>query len=245
MKERFIFKETNVLIIADEKEYIEAAKEEILRQRRNLEAFIKEDPFFLVTLEPYKLDSSRERRAPEIVRRMIKATLEFDVGPMAAVAGTLAELAVEAMCERGATYAIVENGGDIALINDRPVTVGIFAGEHSPFSGKIALKIEPQHEILGVCTSSATVGHSISFGAADAATVIARGGALADAAATALCNAVKDEASVKAAFSVVSGVEGVEAALIIYKDIMATWGDMPEVLTNVASNFALTSRTGH
>lgn len=236
MRERFIFKETNVLIIADESEYVEAAKDEILRQRRHLEAFIREDPLFLVTLERYELDSSRERWAPEIVRRMIKAAAKFNVGPMAAVAGALSELAVEAMFEKGATYAIVENGGDIALINDRPVRIGIFAGEHSPFSGKFSLKIEPQRGILGVCTSSATVGHSISFGAADAATVIARGGALADAAATALCNAVKDETSVKKAFDVVKRVEGVEAALVIYKDVLATWGQMPEILMDVSSS---------
>jgi ApbE superfamily uncharacterized protein (UPF0280 family) len=148
---------------------------------------------------------------------------------MSAVAGTLAEFAVEAMHDAGATYAMVDNGGDVALISDREVLVGIYAGE-SPFSNRIALKLHPSSSLLGVCTSSGTVGHSISFGNADAATVISNSASLSDAAATALGNSVTDAQSVSKAFEAVKHVEGIKGALIIYKDTLATWGEIPEVV---------------
>ena len=161
----------------------------------------------------------------EVARRMVKATEIFNIGPMAAVAGTLAELAVERMRDAGASFAIVDNGGDIAILADREVFVGVYAGE-SPFSGKIAIKVKPtQNAIVGVCTSSATVGHSISFGCADAATVISESAALADAAATALCNAVKDRNSLENAFSILKDAR-IHGALVILGKFLASWGNV-------------------
>lgn len=236
MKEYFQLKETFVWITADEKRYIELAKDEIQRQRRELERFGRWHPYFLVTLEQYQLgeaggvgEHERERETPEIVRRMIESTEKFGIGPMAAVAGTLAELAVEAMCDAGATYAMVDNGGDIALLSDREVLVGIYAGA-SPFSNKIALRLAPSPSLQAVCTSSGTVGHSISFGIADAATVVGTSASLADAAATALGNAVTDTQEIKAAFRAVKHVAGITGALVIHKDMLATWGNLPELV---------------
>ncbi|VUT27094.1 MAG: hypothetical protein MASP_01903 [Candidatus Methanolliviera sp. GoM_asphalt] len=160
---------------------------------------------------------------------MTESAEKFGIGPMSAVAGTLAEFAVEAMHDAGATYAMVDNGGDVALICDREVLVGIYAGE-SPFSNRIALKLHPSSSLLGVCTSSGTVGHSISFGNADAATVISNSASLSDAAATALGNSVTDAQSVSKAFGVIKYVEGIKGALVIYKDTLATWGEIPEVV---------------
>jgi len=235
MKESFRLKETFVWITADEKRYIETAKEEIRQRRKELERFVRWHPYFLVTLETYQLDepeigSERERtEIPEIVRRMTESASKFGIGPMAAVAGTLAEFAVEAMRNAGATYAMVDNGGDIALLADREVLAGIYAGE-SPFSNKIALRIKPSSSLLGICTSSGTVGHSISFGIADAATVISKSASLSDAAATALGNAVTDAQSIPNAFRSINHVGGIEGALVIYKDILATWGRIPEIV---------------
>ena len=160
---------------------------------------------------------------------MIDTTGRFGIGPMAAVAGTLAELAVESMRDAGATYAMVDNGGDVALISDREVLVGIYAGE-SAFSNKIALRVKPTPSLAGICTSSGTVGHSISFGMADAATVISRSASLSDAAATALGNAVTDAQSIPGAFRAINHEEGIEGALVIYKDVLATWGTVPEIV---------------
>ncbi|MBN1761879.1 MAG: UPF0280 family protein [Methanomicrobia archaeon] len=236
MKESFRLKETFVWITADEERYIEIAKEEIIRRRRDLERFVRWHPYFLVTFERYRTedevevgDAREPGEIPEITRRMIDAASRFSIGPMAAVAGTLAEFAVEAMRDAGATYAMVDNGGDIALINDREVLVGIYAG-WSRFSNKIALRIKPSHALTGICTSSGTVGHSISFGTADAATVISASASLSDAAATALCNAVTDEQSIKEAFRAINHVDGIEGALVIYKDTLATWGNVPEIV---------------
>ncbi len=246
MKEYFQLKETCVWITADDKRYIELAKDEIQRQRRELERFGRWHPYFLVTLEQYQRgeaddkavrkrereqerEQEREREMPEIVRRMIEATEQFKIGPMAAVAGTLAELAVEAMRDAGATYAMVDNGGDIALLSDREVLVGIYAGA-SPFSHKIALRLAPSPSLQAVCTSSGTVGHSISFGIADAATVVGASAALADAAATALGNAVTDAHEITAAFRAISHVAGITGALVIHNDVLATWGHLPEIV---------------
>jgi ApbE superfamily uncharacterized protein (UPF0280 family) len=236
MKEYFQLKETFVWITADEKRYIELAKAEIQRQRRELERFGRGHPYFLVTLEQYQLEEvggegvrERERELPEIVRRMIESTDKFGIGPMAAVAGTLAEFAVEAMRDAGATYAMVDNGGDIALLSDREVLVGIYAGA-SPFSNKIALRLAPAPALQAVCTSSGTVGHSISFGIADAATVVGTSASLADAAATALGNAVTDAQEIKAAFRAISHVAGITGALVIHKDVLATWGNLQELV---------------
>lgn len=235
MKESFRLKETLVGITADEKKYIEIAKEAIRQRRQELERFVHWHPYFLVTLERYKVDeaevsgTSERDEMPEVVRRMIDAASKFGIGPMSAVAGTIAEFAVEAMRDAGATYAMVDNGGDIALVSDREVLVGIYAGE-SQFSNKIALRIKPMPTLIGICTSSGTVGHSISFGTADAATVISRSTSLSDAAATALCNAVTDAQSIPEAFRVITHEEGIEGALVIYKDVLATWGKVPEII---------------
>ena len=227
MKESFRIKETIAWITADEKRYIEIAKEEIKQRRKELERFMRWHPYFLVTLESYQIEE--KNKIPEIVTRMTESAEKFGIGPMSAVAGTLAEFAVEAMHDAGATYAMVDNGGDVALISDREVLVGIYAGE-SPFSNRIALKLHPSSSLLGVCTSSGTVGHSISFGNADAATVISNSASLSDAAATALGNSVTDAQSVSKAFGVIKHVEGIKGALIIYKDTLATWGEIPEVV---------------
>jgi len=224
LREHFRIKETSVWITADEKKHIEVAKDELVRQRRELERFIRWHPLFMLTLERYEFAEKEWEEMPEVARRMVKATEIFNIGPMAAVAGTLAELAVERMRDAGASFAIVDNGGDIAILADREVFVGIYAGE-SPFSGKIAIKVKPTNAVVGVCTSSATVGHSISFGCADAATVISKSASLADAAATALCNAVKDRNSLENAFGVLKDAR-IHGALVILGKFLASWGNV-------------------
>ena len=221
MKVKFQIKETVVTIISDEK-FIEVAKEAILFNRRELENFISQDPFFRVTLEPYK----KIKNAPEIVKRMIDASSKVKIGPMSAVAGTISQLAVEAMIDTGATYAIVDNGGDIALINDRPVVVGIYAGKIKDF----ALNIEPRDSILGICTSSGKIGPSISFGNADSVTVLSKDTSLADSAATAIGNNVVDENSINCAIDNYLGIEGLEGCLIICENKIATWGKLPKII---------------
>ena len=221
MKEKFQLKQTVVTITADAPEHILSAKQAIRVNRRSLEHFIELNPFFRFALEPVE-DYIGD--PPDIVRRMLDASSAAKVGPMAAVAGVIADLAVEAMVEAGASYAIVDNGGDIALTCDHEVIVGIYGGA-PPFED-VAFKIEPTR-FLGVCTSSATVGPSISFGTAEVACVIAKTACLADAAASALGNLSNDH---QAAFRAIKDIRGVIGALLIAGDKLATWGRLPTLV---------------
>jgi len=223
IREHYQLRETIVTISAYEQKHIEAAKESIREQRNLLEKFIQADPFFMLTLEPYDL---KVEDAPDIVRQMIECSAVFGIGPMSAVAGVIAKFAVKAMIEAGAVYAIVDNGGDISVLNDQTVLVGIYAG-NSPIKD-LALEVSPRAEPLGICTSSGTVGPSISFGCADAALVISKDPALADAAATTLGNEVQPEVSLDECFKAIDK-PGIDGALVIRGKEMAMWGKLPPI----------------
>jgi uncharacterized protein len=223
LKEHFQLKESIVTIFARRDREIDAAKMSIREQRAQLENFIGLDPFFQITLEPYAL---REKDAPEIVRKMTEKSSVFGLGPMAAVAGAIAEFAVKAMMDEGATYAVVDNGGDICILNDRPVVVGIYAGS-SPIKD-LAFRIDARSWPYGICTSSGTVGPSISFGWADAAVVLSEDVILADAGATALGNAVTAKGALQDSFQAVDR-SGVDGALIIRGEQMALWKELPQL----------------
>jgi ApbE superfamily uncharacterized protein (UPF0280 family) len=221
---RFREKETIVTIIA-ERRFIEVAKRDILSSRKELEAFIRDDPFFQLTYEPYPCPGD----APEIVRRMCDASMMADVGPMASVAGAIAELAVEAMVDAGAGHAIVDNGGDIALHIDRPVTVGIYTGGSK--IKNLAFRLEPTCGNAGVCTSSGTVGPSVSLGNADAAVVFAGSASVADAFATALGNAIrKDEKGHVERAIKEFNMNGVDGVMVVTRNHLATRGRLPEIM---------------
>lgn len=157
---------------------------------------------------------------------MARAAAAAGVGPMAAVAGAIARAGVEAMVGAGAAFGLVDNGGDIALVSDREVTIGIYAGA-SPLSGRFAFRVPPTEEILGICTSSATVGPSISFGIADAVTVVSHDVAAADAWATAICNRITvDDTSV---LDTLSGT-GILGVLAVIDEAVIRWGELPPIV---------------
>jgi ApbE superfamily uncharacterized protein (UPF0280 family) len=222
--EHFQLKETIVTIFARERCQIDAAKASIRVQRANLENFIRTDPFFQITFDPYSL---LDEKAPCIVKRMVEAGAAFGIGPMAAVAGSIAESAVEAMMGEGADYAVVDNGGDICILNDVPLIVGIYAGS-SPIKD-LAFQLGPRKRPIGICTSSGTVGPSISFGWADAAVVISQDVVLADAAATALGNAVTVDGPLDECFNAIDR-PGVDGAMIIRGGKMALWRELPPLV---------------
>ena len=220
----FRFRETIATILADDPVHIEAAKAGILAARQELEAYIARDPFFASTFDPYTPDSD-----DRVIVRMADATLKAGVGPMAAVAGAIAWAGVEAMQEAGASFGVIDNGGDIALLCDRPVRVGVHAGE-AALSDRIAFVVPPQDRILGICTSSATVGPSISFGIADAVTIFSHDVALADAWATAVCNAIRpDDRSVLERID----PEEVSGVFAIMGDMTVEWGVLPPLVPAV------------
>eukprot|EP01022_Parablepharisma_sp_SALTPOND_P036226 TRINITY_DN9812_c0_g1_i1.p2 TRINITY_DN9812_c0_g1~~TRINITY_DN9812_c0_g1_i1.p2 ORF type:complete len:201 (-),score=92.41 TRINITY_DN9812_c0_g1_i1:102-704(-) len=188
--------------------------------RRSLESYLVEHPEALTSLEPLPLDPL----APPVMQAMLAAGRATGTGPMAAVAGAIAQ-AVGRELGRTVDEVVVENGGDVYLATTREMTVGLDAGD-SPISGRLGIKIAREDMPLCLGTSSGTVGHSLSLGRADAATVKAADGALADAAATALGNQVKTARDLEPALDWISGVPGVQGALIVIGAKLAAWGEM-------------------
>jgi ApbE superfamily uncharacterized protein (UPF0280 family) len=216
---RVAVKETDLLVLAAG-DFTHEVREVVVRERQQLERYIEAHPEFLKTLHPWPEDPF----APGVVREMIAAGQKTGVGPMAAVAGAIAERVGRALLPL-TPEVIVENGGDIFLQVTRPATVALFAGA-SPLSQKVGLKIDPLLGPLGVCTSSGTVGHSLSFGRADAACVLAPDAALADACATALGNRVPDAGAINAALAWVAEVPGILGAVVIVGDKLGAWGQV-------------------
>jgi len=210
-------KETDLYICARRNLKAKSVKA-IVKHRAPLEEYIREHPLFLTTLEPYSV----EEDAPIIVREMAKAADITGVGPMAAVAGAIAE-AVGKDLLLSSPEVIVENGGDIFLKISKPRLCGVYAGS-SPFTSKIALEIQPEETPLGVCTSSGTVGHSLSFGAADAVIVLSVSTALADAAATAIGNRVRSIVDIPQALDWAQQLPGLSGVVIIKDDKIGLWG---------------------
>ncbi|MCA1905144.1 MAG: UPF0280 family protein [Desulfarculus sp.] len=196
------------------------AVESILDHRRGLEAYVREHPDFLVALTPLPMDPL----APPLVRAMLAAGQAAGVGPMAAVAGAVAQ-AVAGDLLTWSPQVVVENGGDVYLALAGEATVGLWAGD-SPISGRVGLRIPAEQMPIAVCTSSGTVGHSLSLGRADAATILARDAALADAAATALGNRVRGPDDLAQALDWAQGVPGVLGALAVKGSRLAAWGEV-------------------
>lgn len=187
-------------------------------QRVLLEQYIESDPVFLRALTPHAVSPD----APPIAAEMAAAAARAGVGPMAAVAGAFAQYVGQALTKHSKDV-IVENGGDIYLRSTIKRRVGVFAGK-SILSNRIALEVRPEDTPLGICTSSGTVGPSLSFGKADAVVVLAPSAPLADAVATAAGNLVQEQRDIQAAVEFAVGIDGVTGALIIMGDQMAACG---------------------
>jgi len=190
------------------------------RYRADLESYIKSHPIFLTTLKPFEV----EQDAPPIVKEMADATREVGVGPMAAVAGAIAERVGKELLPFS-DEVIVENGGDIFLKTSKERFIGVYAGE-SKFTKKIAFSILPEETPLGVCTSSGTVGYSLSFGYADAVIVFSPSTSLADAAATAIGNRVRIAEDIPEALEFAQSIKGLRGVAIIKGDNMGLWGQI-------------------
>jgi ApbE superfamily uncharacterized protein (UPF0280 family) len=222
---RVTVKETDVLIHAT-RPLEEITKELILKYRGYIEAYIRQNPEFAKTLRPW----SPGGPAPLIVKDMAAASEKVGVGPMAAVAGAMAEHVGHELLAHS-QEVIVENGGDVFLKTDGPVTAGIFAGS-SPLSLRIGLRIDPGSKPLAVCTSSGTVGHSISMGKADAVCVISGSCSLADAAATSIGNRVQSKTDIQQALDFGKQLEGVTGVIVIIGDAIGMWGELEVVPLN-------------
>ena len=215
-------KETDLHILAA-KNVTEEAYHFVHHYRNQLENYIATHPGFLTALIPLEQDSL----APPIVKGMLRASAAADVGPMAAVAGAIAEYVGKDILDAGIQEVIVENGGDIFLKRNTESVAAIFAGQ-SPLNQKVGIRIPTSLMPVGLCTSSGTVGHSLSLGKADSVTVLAPSALLADAAATRLGNEVKagDQGSINAALAVARTIPGILGVVIICGKHMGAWGEI-------------------
>lgn len=217
-------KETDLWIAVDREAYAADLPEKVegfvWRQRRLLEAYLRDDPEFARALHPYLAGPG----APSIALEMVRAGNLAGVGPMAAVAGAFAQFTGEWLL-RVCREVIVENGGDIFLQCSQPVRVRVFTGD-SLFGRGLAVKVKPRAGCRGICTSSGTLGHAYSRGRADAAVILADGAAPADAVATAAANMVQSAEDLKKALEFTRGIRGVKGALLLLEDKMAAWGQL-------------------
>ncbi|MFO7635838.1 MAG: UPF0280 family protein [Clostridia bacterium] len=198
---------------------------EVRRLRKSLDSFIRLHPEFSTSLVPLSYED-----ANGIIRDMEQAGIKAGTGPMAAVAGAIAMHIANRLREHS-TEVFVENGGDLYIYSEEDRLIGIHAGQ-SVLSGKFAIRVKKCQLPMGVCTSSATVGHSLSFGKADAATVLSRDGALSDALATALCNRIQGKNDLGPALEWVRSIEGVSGAMAVMGDTMGAVGDIELVPWN-------------
>jgi ApbE superfamily uncharacterized protein (UPF0280 family) len=212
--------QTDLWISAD-RDLAGQARQSVLNLRKAIEDYIRVDGSFYTALEPV----SARNGAPAIISAMAEAAAKAGVGPFAAVAGAVAEFVGQELSALS-REVIVENGGDIFMKTSAGKRIGIYAGEASPFTGKLVLEIPPAPGGIGVCTSSGTVSHSLHFGNADAVCMISDSTALADAAATAAGNAVKDARDIEKGIAVARSIDGIKGALIVFGDRLASWGDI-------------------
>lgn len=206
------------LHIQAEADLSELAVAAVREARQQIEGHIALRPEFATALKPLRPPAE----VSEVVGAMYQAAQWAGVGPMAAVAGAIAEFVGQRLLDYS-SQVIVENGGDILLVTDVPRLVAIRAGD-SPLSGRVGLVI-PAGQRLGICTSSGTVGPSVSMGRAQAAVVVADSAAFADAAATALGNRVRSPEDCEAAIEWVQQLAGVRGAVVVCDATLATWGE--------------------
>jgi ApbE superfamily uncharacterized protein (UPF0280 family) len=225
-KEEIVVKETDVQVLTDKPLDRNFVTRRICLYRGMIEDYIHlKDKRFLTSLKPLVV----ELNAAPIVREMARQAAAANVGPMAAVAGAIAQFVGRDILRKGYTDVIVENGGDIFLRITRGIRVGFYHGKNSVLNS-LRLKIKPRNTPLGVCASSGTVGHSLSFGIADSVVIAAGNAALADAVATAAANRVKAKEDCAKAVDFARSIKGVRGVIIVLGDHMAGWGDCFEII---------------
>ena len=222
---RVVVKETDLLVHAA-RNLVAETKELVLEHRGYVEAYIRTHPEFMTTLDPWRLEGP----APNIISDMIFASRDAGVGPMAAIAGAIAEHVGLGLLNL-TDQVIVENGGDIFIKTNTPATVGIFAGA-SPLSMQVGIQLDCEKRPAAVCTSSGTLGHSLSLGKADAVCVVAESCALADAAATSIGNLIQTPADINGAISAGKRIDRIKGIVIVAGEKIGAWGNLEVVALN-------------
>lgn len=220
----FSHKDTHLKVYGEPYDLITGS---VVRQRDRLESYILKQPEFKSALTPITLLPE----APETALKMARAATLTGLGPMASVAGTLAQAGVEAAEKAGYKEAIVENGGDMYIMSPTPVTIGIYAGENN-IGARLAFHILPEDLPLAICSSSSKMGHSLSLGNCELATVVAKDAALADSAATLVCNSISKQEEVERVLDSVGKIEGIRGILAVKDGKIGLWGNLPQLVRN-------------
>ena len=220
--------QTHIRLTTDVKEH--NLKSYIYSLRLDLEKYIAQNNDFLLSIEPIR---KYEDDLPLIIRMMYESSVLADVGPMACVAGSISQLSLDYLIEHDSKYSIVENGGDIAMINDEKVLCGIFS--NNPILGNdIAFEIKARKRPLGICTSSGKIGHSISFGEADSVTVLSESSSISDGLATRIANDVAGENGEEKVYNALESAENFkeffDGVLIISDENVGTVGKLPKIV---------------
>ena len=188
--------------------------------RRAMDAYLLMDPQYKAALQPY--DAGLE--APDILKEMSRVSHKTGIGPMSAVAGAVALKVAEILKSKyGVKEVIVENGGDIYADATADMDIAVFAGQ-SPLSEKVGLHIPASAFPCGICTSSGTVGPSLSLGKADAMLIVCRDVLLADSYATAMANRIKTVNDLQPVIDRIQTIPDIQGALAIKGDRLAVSG---------------------
>ncbi len=226
-----VVEETDLWITAPQNMHHEAAM--VVRQLRgHIASWNALQPAFANSLAPVSVPP----HAPEVIRRMAAAASLLGVGPMASVAGVIAQLVAlhlhthmaYTLPEAPAHHndILVENGGDIYMISSGPRTVGLLPDPrcHAVVGFMVPASAMP----TAVCSSSATVGHSLSLGHGELACVVAPDAAIADAAATAFCNMLQGPDDVERVTTHAAALQqhGIRAVFVQCAGRIGVWGDL-------------------
>ena len=219
-------KDTDLQILTNKPIDKDFVKERVRLYRWAIENYIAKDRRFLTALKPITV----ELNAPLIVKEMARCTKKVNIGPMAGVAGAIAGFLGRDLLRKGYKDVIIENGGDIFLKTTKRRLIGIYTGR-SKLWNRLSLKIKPSDTPSGICTSSGTIGHSLSFGLADSVIILSKNACLADAVATATGNLVKSRQDLKTALNFAKSIRGVIGVVIIIKDNLISWGKIKFVVS--------------
>jgi ApbE superfamily uncharacterized protein (UPF0280 family) len=223
-RERIRVEETIATVIIED-EFLPHAIRSVQEARTDIKDQIRSNPEFQSSYKPVTVST----KAPKIIQEMATAAALADVGPMASVAGAIAKHVVDELIYLGADHVIFDNGGDIAMFLERPAVIGIYAGP-AGLSG-LGFHMAALGDVQGLCTSSGTIGHSHSFGVADAAIVLADSPVVADAVATKLGNLVRSRDPDLLGASLRRAMIGeIQGCMVIVGHALGSLGHMPEVV---------------
>ncbi len=213
------YRETDLTIFA--KKNLKGISQRFLKEcRKPIEKTIQEYPEFKDSLKPLKIKSKYK-----IINKMIEISDEAGIGPMAGVAGAIAECVGKRLINYS-EEVIIENGGDIWIKSSKDRILMVYAGEHSPFKDKIKIKIRSKNTPCSICTSSKSIGHSLNFGQTDATVVIAKSAIVADIFATAISNTVKSKKDLEKSIEYCLTLDRLIGGLILIDDMAAAWGEI-------------------